>query len=141
MTIEDYKALTERNKSEATLQEECANFLRCNYPNLNWFHCPNEAKRSKALAGILSRQGLKAGVSDIIILEARGGYFGLMIELKRIDGKPTQAQCDFISQCNGSGYLAYVVYRIDDFESSVNWYMQRPLTAQLPTLEVEEKPS
>lgn len=56
-----------------------------------WHHVPNE-RRSRAEAKRLAGQGVKAGIPDIYLDVARGGYHGLRLELKTERGRPTQAQ-------------------------------------------------
>ena len=52
-------------------------------PELQYmYHVPNGGKRDAATAVALKRQGVKAGVPDIMLPAARAGYHGLYIELK-----------------------------------------------------------
>ena len=52
-------------------------------PELEYMHhVPNGGKRDAATAVALKRQGVKAGVPDIVLPAARAGYHGLYIELK-----------------------------------------------------------
>ena len=47
-------------------------------PELQYmYHVPNGGKRDKATAAVLKRQGVKAGVPDIMLPAARAGYHGL----------------------------------------------------------------
>lgn len=46
-------------------------------------HVPNGGKRDKRTAAKLKATGVKAGVPDIYLDVARGGFHGLRIELKR----------------------------------------------------------
>ena len=57
------------------------------YPELRLlYHIPNGGSRNKAEAGRLQAEGVKAGVPDLCLPVARGGYHGLYIELKRKRG-------------------------------------------------------
>ena len=50
-------------------------------PELQYmYHVPNGGKRDAATAVALKRQGVKAGVPDIMLPAARAGYHGLYIE-------------------------------------------------------------
>ncbi len=51
---------------------------------------PNGGKRDKATAAVLKRQGVKAGVPDIMLPAARAGYHGLYIELKAGENTTTK---------------------------------------------------
>jgi VRR-NUC domain len=57
------------------------------HPELALLHAiPNGGHRHKATARALKSQGVKAGVPDLCLPCARGGYHGLYIELKRRKG-------------------------------------------------------
>lgn len=57
------------------------------YPVLRkMYHIPNGGKRGKAEAARFKAQGVKAGIPDIHLPVARGGYHSLYIELKRLEG-------------------------------------------------------
>lgn len=47
------------------------------------YHIPNGGFRFKATAAAMRRQGVRAGVPDICLPVARGGFHGLYLELKR----------------------------------------------------------
>lgn len=60
-------------------------------PELQYmYHVPNGGKRDKATAAVLKRQGVKAGVPDIMLPAARAGYHGLYIELKAGENTTTK---------------------------------------------------
>ena len=85
------------------------------YPELALlYHIPNGGKRDAKTATILKRQGVKAGVPDLHLPVARGGYHGLYIELKVGDNTTTKKQKDWIRELNKQGYLAVVCYGWDE---------------------------
>ena len=55
-------------------------------------HIPNGGQRSKATAGRLRAEGVRAGIPDIHLPVAHGGYCGLWIELKAGRNRTTGAQ-------------------------------------------------
>ena len=68
-------------------------FERGKYPKLQlMFAVPNGGLRNKVVARKLKLEGLKAGVPDLILPVARGGYFGLYLEMKRLKGSTTAAE-------------------------------------------------
>lgn len=83
---------------------------RHRYPELALlFHIPNGGKRGKAEASIFKAEGVKAGIPDLCLPVARGGYHGLYIELKRQrGGKVSPEQKEIIRQLTGQGYMAEV---------------------------------
>ena len=84
------------------------------------FAIPNGAKlvsrvnqrgqRFSVEANRLIAEGLKPGVPDLFLPVARGGCFGLFIELKRDGGRASDAQNEWISKLREQGYSAWVAY-------------------------------
>lgn len=57
------------------------------YPELELlFAIPNGGDRDKRTAGRLKAEGVKPGVSDMMLPVARHGKHGIWIELKKLDG-------------------------------------------------------
>lgn len=87
------------------------------YPELEWLHAvPNGGYRSGREAVGLKRQGVKAGILDLSLDVARGGYHGLKVELKRPGGKclpPSKEQAAYIDFLTEQGYYCFVS---NDFE-------------------------
>ena len=84
------------SEEEHDLQCACVEWFRWQYPHLrlNLFAVPNGGARSKRTAGKLKAEGVVAGVSDLILLVRRGGYGGLLIEMKREKGRQSESQKD-----------------------------------------------
>ena len=84
-------------------------YNRNRYPELALlYHVPNGGKRDAATARALKRQGVKAGIPDLVLPVARVGFYGLYIELKAPGGKLEQSQIDFLRGVSHQGYLALV---------------------------------
>ena len=95
------------------------------YPELALlYHIPNGGKRDTKTATILKRQGVKAGVPDLHLPVARGGYHGLYIELKVGDNTTTKKQKDWIRELNKQGYLAVVCYGWDEAAKQLLDYLE-----------------
>lgn len=95
------------------------------YPELKWLHhIPNGGKRSKAEAGRFKAMGVRSGVSDNFLPVSRGGYHGLYVEMKALDGKPTSKQLEFIRDMNDSGYLAKICYGADEAIETIEQYLK-----------------
>lgn len=100
---------TEAGTQEALFQ--WAQYQLGRYPELKLlYHIPNGGKRDARTATALKRQGVKAGVPDLHLPVARGGYHGLYIELKVGNNKATALQKDWIKELTKQGYLAVVCY-------------------------------
>lgn len=82
------------------------------YPELKWFHAvPNGGKRDSREAMGLKAQGVKAGVLDLHLPVARGGYHGFMIELKKPGGKcdaPRKEQGEYMEFLDAQGYCTMI---------------------------------
>ena len=70
--------------TESNLQRACVTYFRTQYPNdaLMLFAVPNGGGRSVVEASIMKAEGVTAGVSDLLLLEARGGWGCLCLEAK-----------------------------------------------------------
>lgn len=120
---------------EADLQKACVDWFRRQYPK-HWrmlFAVPNGGSRNKAEAVSLLGQGVVPGVSDLILLEARGGYGALCIELKttRKGSKQSDKQEAWQRDAESFGNKYVVVRTFEEFEKAVNDYMSMPLTVFL----------
>lgn len=73
-------------------------------------HVPNGGKRDRATAVALKRQGVKAGVPDIVLPAARAGYHGLYIELKAGKNTTTENQRRWLEYLRQQGYYTAVCY-------------------------------
>lgn len=68
---------------------------------------PNGGKRSSAREGArLKAEGVKPGVSDLLLPLRRGGFAGLWLEMKAPGKKPNPDQCAWIERMNEAGYYA-----------------------------------
>ena len=66
--------------------------------------------------------GMKAGVPDIFVPEARGGYFGLFIELKRPGGTTSDPQDAYITALGDLGYRVLVCVGFDETVAAIEAY-------------------
>ncbi len=80
-------------------------------PELEYMHhVPNGGKRDKATAMALKRQGVKAGVPDIVLPAPRAEYHGLYIELKAGSNTATQNQKSWLEYLRQQGYYTAICY-------------------------------
>lgn len=121
-----------RKRGEDTEQENViswANWHLREYPELKWLHhIPNGGKRNAAEAARFKAQGVKAGVSDLFLPAAHGGYFGLYIEMKYGDNKPTRQQAEFMNDMLFAGYKTKVAYSAEEAIDELRKYLQEPET-------------
>jgi len=98
------------------------------YPELRLmlFAIPNGGERHIAVAAKLKATGTKAGVSDIFLSVARGGYHGLYIELKDMTGRAKDNQLAFIAAAQSEGYAACVCHGWIAAAKAIQQYMDQP---------------
>lgn len=100
------------------------------WPQLDYmFAIPNGGWRAIKTAGWLSAEGVKAGVPDIQLPIASGGFHGLYIEMKFGKNKPTESQEDYIEFLKERGYAVAVCYGFDEAVAVIEWYMNELPTA------------
>lgn len=95
------------------------------------WHTPNGGARDKATAGKLKAQGVKAGVPDLQLAVARGGFFGLFIEFKATppnDAAVSETQKAMLSRLQEQGYQAVVCRGINEAMAEINAYLAMPRT-------------
>lgn len=104
------------------------------------FAIPNGGLRSKATAGRLKAEGVKAGVPDIMVPVARDLmsdqfheytlYHGLFIEMKRPKsvgkrkGREQDNQSDFAKALEAQGYKCVVAYGWEQARDAILNYLQ-----------------
>ena len=99
-------------------------FIRGKHPEVDLlYHIPNGGSRNKLEAYHLKEQGVKAGVPDLCLPVARGGYHGLYIEMKVKGNKPTENQKEWISRLNEQGYRAVVCYGYEEAAKEIQQYL------------------
>lgn len=98
------------------------------YPELLWLHhVPMGGKRDAREALSLQMQGVKAGILDLALDVARGGYHGLRIELKKPGGKcktPSKEQLEYIDFLTQQGYATLVSNDFDEVKAFIINYME-----------------
>jgi hypothetical protein len=110
------------------------------YPQLRWLHhVPNGGQRNKREGASLKAQGVKRGISDIVlpypakmphIQDWRDGhYHGLYVELKtekrrkEKNGGCSDEQLEFLDYANKVGYKAVVAYGWKDAWRAIESYL------------------
>lgn len=112
---------------EEQLQKACIDWMRWQHKNVLCFHVPNGGQRNKVVAIKLKMTGVKSGIPDIFIEEAKGGYHGARIELKIKPNKPSDEQIKIMKQLELAGYYVNVCYSFDEFKAVVTDYLQDKL--------------
>ncbi|MDR2917833.1 MAG: VRR-NUC domain-containing protein [Tannerella sp.] len=107
------KTKHKRDNPEARMQEEFFNNIPLFFPKLPdklLYAVPNGGSRNKIEAANLKRQGVKAGVSDVILQIPKKGYASLCMEFKTPKGKQSDEQKEYQRQVEMVGNK-YVIVR------------------------------
>ncbi len=127
------------NHEEYQLQKAAVKYLRAQYPNVLFLSdtiaavklTMPQAARNKAI----QCEGFKC--PDLLILEPRGGYHGLFIELKtespyKKDGGIKASQNDHLKlqhetilKLQRMNYKALFLWDFDLIKETIDWYMGR----------------
>jgi len=108
--------------------------LKTFYPDVLGYAVPNGGSRGELERVRLAAEGVRAGVYDYCIQEARGGYFGLYLEFKRLgrqnekNGGQSETQVEFAAAAHRKGYCCIVVYGHKHAWDVFNWYMDFAVT-------------
>lgn len=92
------------------------------------YHVPNEGKRSPINGARLKQAGLKAGVPDVCLPTAHGGYIGLYIEMKVKPNKPTENQKKWLRALRAAGHMTAVCYSWEEAKNLIEQYISLPPT-------------
>ena len=123
------KPVDREGQEQAALMVE----LQLRYPAAHKliYHVPNGGHRVKAVAAKLKGQGVKAGVPDLVLPMARGGYFGLYIEFKATpphDAVVAPSQRDWVLALVEQGYKAVVCRGMSAAMAVIDDYLAQPVT-------------
>jgi len=90
---------------------------------------PNGGNRNPKEAARLKAQGVKAGVSDLLLALPANGFCGLWIELKAPAtptskaGKPTALQLEWLDRMAQVGYAAQLCYGWQAAKQTIQEYL------------------
>lgn len=89
------------------------------------YHVPNGGQRSKSTGAAMKRQGVKSGVSDLVVMDARGGWFGLYMEFKASPPHTAalaQSQHDWLALAYDRGYCAVLAVGLEEAKAVLREY-------------------
>ena len=110
--------------SEEKLQQSCVIWFNNNYclkhhnPQYCIFSVPNGGLRTKREAMKLKLTGLRAGVSDLIVVLNKKVLF---IELKIEDGRQSIVQFEFDNIVKKLNHKYYLIYSLEEFKNAIEY--------------------
>lgn len=124
---------SQRNDPEGEAQAAVIERFNARHPEhaRRLIHIPNGGSRRRHEAWRMKCQGVRPGVSDLEFCQARGGYFGLWIEMKAPKphrSRVTDDQVDWIVLMRDEGYRAEVARGADEALAILEDYLAQPRT-------------
>lgn len=103
---------------------------------INLVHHANERVCSARSGAIFKKMGVRSGYPDLSLQEARGGYFGLYMELKQkrsytpseMKTKTWLAQREWLTRLATEHYYAVMCFGWDEARKIVEMYRAWPTT-------------
>ncbi|NIC05244.1 VRR-NUC domain-containing protein [Halomonas sp. DX6] len=89
------------------------------------YHVPNGGARHGKTGADLKKQGVKPGVSDLVVMDARGGWHGLYLEFKATPPKHAAlatSQRDWLALAESRGYCALLARGYEEAKAVLSWY-------------------
>ena len=110
---------------EHRLQVSCVRLFRMNHPHLSslLIAVPNGGRRDAVTGAKLKAEGVVAGVSDLLLLVARGGFHGLCIEMKTPKGRQQDTQREWQKAVEAQGFRYALCRSVDEFISETDNYL------------------
>ncbi|WP_163371058.1 VRR-NUC domain-containing protein [Endozoicomonas acroporae] len=103
-------------------------WLRFSHPEIyqHTFHVPNGGRRDGRTGAKLKREGVKAGVPDIVVAYPQGHWSALFIEFKA--ARPHSAsvsveQKAWLERLSKAGYLAVVCRGVEEAKKAIEDYL------------------
>lgn len=132
MTYDDFlkqnKTTTARKHDEEhQLQCFCVRWFQLSFPEFRGllFAVPNGGRRDQTTGRKMKEEGVVAGVADLILFKACGGFHGLAIEMKTEKGRQSDSQKSWEKKVIGEGYKYSVVRSFDDFKCLIISYLHQ----------------
>lgn len=126
--------------AETKLQIAISQYIRLQYPDVIFTAEASGIFKNQAQAGISAMQRSGSKLPDMMIDEARGGYFGLRLEIKTTKKTPylkdqtlrkdkhVQAQAKTLNRLHKKGYYALFAVGFDHAKRIIDDYMKQPTT-------------
>ena len=121
-----YRQDQKRSRPETSEQIDFISWVRFNHPQIGklLFHPVNEGQQLPQHRISLIKQGMEAGVSDVIMLQSGYDHSAGVIELKRDDrGSVSLDQKLMLIACHEAGKFASVAYGCESAKAAFNDYM------------------
>ena len=128
-----------RKSAPSVLSEtkEQINFVKlCDIMGVPIIHIPNQGSRDARTGAIMRSMGLRRGFPDLLVLEGRGGFYGMCLEMKQArEYSPSErstdhwkAQLEWLAMLNRNNYYALMTFGCEDALKVLKLYLASPPT-------------
>jgi hypothetical protein len=106
--------------------------LAFDHPDITLLHAiPNGDWRGFRVGAKLKAEGVIAGIPDLCLPVACGGYHGFYLELKRAGNKPTDDQWSILERLHANGYFVRVTNHLETALGLIRDYLKQPLIERI----------
>lgn len=111
---------------EETTQRDLVQFVQLQWPREARYlhHSPNGGARHKKTAALLKAMGTRRGFPDLALFVPRGGYSGLVIELKTSKGRMSPDQREWLRHFDKIGWRAICCRGFDEARAELEGYLR-----------------
>lgn len=110
-------------KNEYAIQSAFVRYLELMHPDFLYTIAPAGFIMSAGMAMKMVRMGYRKGTPDLLILEPREPWHGLLIEFKDPKGTVSQAQTDFLAAAMARRYCTGVCRSVNEAIELLNAYL------------------
>jgi len=124
-------------KDEEKIQIQLSDYIKMQYPNVIFTFEASGLRLPIGLAKKAKRMRSGRGLPDMLILEPKGGYYGLLIEIKvnrsdvyLNDGKTLRKlehikeQSEILDRLDNKGYWTTFGFGFDECKELLDWYLE-----------------
>ena len=127
MTIDELKKVYAAGRTrrkprheESGIQQSCVRWFKFAYPKYICFAVPNGGSRNVIEAANMKKEGIMAGVADLIII---ADHKVLFVEMKTRKGKQCDSQKEFQEKVERLGFKYVICRSLDEFIIAVNAWL------------------
>ncbi len=110
---------------ESSLQQACKRWFNLQYPHYArlFYAVPNGGSRNYKEAVKMKREGIVAGVSDMVLQIPNSHFHGMNVEFKTKTGRQSPHQKEFEKAVTEMGYRYVIVRDVSEFVRIVKEYL------------------
>lgn len=112
------------HKTEAQEQEEVVAYVRIKYPNILMTTTGAGMRNDARVSAQMNRRGYTKGMPDLLIFEPRGGFLGIVIEMKAVGGTVRPDQKKVLAAFSQRGWKAVICRGAQQGKDAIDDFMK-----------------